>query len=447
MTPERGSLPVEHPQRRGLHEEVHARPFEPLTAPARLSHLAVLTGEAAAGRERVHLAGLCARFGAPAPSPEATQILVDLGGFRLRWERHTEFSTYGFIVEGGFEEAFADTAVNRVPADWLAGLPGEVIVAMHVAVEGRDAPRRGVSEIAALFGSAALAGSLMSSDAAAAWTDFRIREDGFSRLFVQDYAMGPRRTGRLIRRLLEVETYRMMALLAFPPARAAGPALTRIGDRLTEITGALAHGETNQEDRRLLDDLTGLAAELERLGASLAYRLGAMRAYDALVAQRLEELRENRLEGLQTVAEFLNRRYAPAIRTCESTQSRLDELSVRIGRASDLLRTRVDVHLEAQNRDLLASMNRRAKLQLRLQETVEGLSVAAISYYVIGLLGYLAKGAKTAGAPLPPDMVTGAAIPAVVALVWLGMRRMRRRLSRQMAESGEEDGAGGKASA
>ena len=430
----RGRLPAEHPLRRSLHDEVHARPFEPMTAPLRLSHLAVLTGEDKAGQERVHLAALCRRFGVEAPAPDATQVFVDLGGFRLRWERHTEFSTYGFIVEGGFEEAFSDPIINRVPADWLEALPGQVIVALHVAVEGRDAPRRSVSEVDALFGSEALAGSRMSSDAAAGWTDFRICEDGFSRIFVQDYAMGPRRTGRLIRRLLELETYRMMALLAFTPAREAGPALSRIGGRLTDITAAMADSPDNSQDRKLLDELSGLAAELERIGARLAYRLGAMRAYNALVDQRLEEIRENRLEGLQTIAEFLSRRYVPAIRTCESVQLRLDQLTLRVTRASEMLRTRVDVHLEAQNRDLLASMDRRAKLQLRLQETVEGLSVAAISYYVIGLIGYLAKGMKVAGAPVPPDLVTGAAIPLVVLLVWFGMRRMRRRLSRQVGE-------------
>lgn len=437
-----GHLPGEHPLRRELNDEVHSRPFEPMGAPVRLSHLAVLTGEQTAGQERAHLARLCAHFKLPPPDPAATQVMIEMGGFALRWERHTEFSTYGFIREGPFGEAFADPIIKRVPSDWLAAIPGALIVAIHVAVEGRGGPRYAATEAGNLLGTQqgglpggnALAGSMMSSGAAAAWTDFTIGPDGFSRILVQDYEMGPRRTGRLVRRLLEMETYRMMALLAFPLARDAAPALTKVGEEISNITTALATGQDSRDDRALLDELTRLAAEVERIGARVAYRLGAARAYTALVAQRIEELREARLEGLQTLGEFMNRRFGPAMRTCNSVQQRLDGLAARVARTSELLRTRVDVQMEAQNRDLLRSMNRRAKMQLRLQETVEGLSVVAISYYAAGLLGYAVKGLKSAywpaAWPISVETVVGAAIPVILILVWTGMRRMRRRLAR-----------------
>jgi uncharacterized membrane-anchored protein len=438
-----GHLPGEHPLRRDLNDEVHSRPFEPMVAPVRLSHLAVLTGEQTAGQERAHLARLCAHFKVPPPAAIATQVMIDMGGFALRWERHTEFSTYGFIHEGPFEEAFADPIIKRVPPDWLAAIPGALIVAIHVAVEGRGGPRYAAAEAGNLLGAVpggnAPAGSLMSSGAAAAWTDFTIGPDGFSRILVQDYEMGPRRTGRLVRRLLELETYRMMALLAFPLARDAAPALTKVGEEISNITTALATGQDSRDDRALLDELTRLAAEVERIGARIAYRLGAARAYTALVAQRIEELRETRLEGLQTLGEFMNRRFAPAMRTCTSVQQRLDGLAARVARTSELLRTRVDVQLEAQNRDLLESMNRRAKMQLRLQETVEGLSVVAISYYAASLLGYAVKGLKSAywpaAWPFSVEAVVGVAIPVILMLVWTGMRRMRRRLTQDVNET------------
>ena len=431
-----GRLPGEHPLRHALNDEVHARPFEPMVAPARISHLAVLTGEQMAGQERAHLARLCAHFGVATPDPKATQMMIDMGGFTLRWERHTEFSTYGFILGGPFAEAFGDPVIRRVPPDWLEAIPGQTIVAIHVAVEARGGPRHGAAEAAALLGGNAPAGSMMSSGAAAAWTDFTIGPDGFSRILVQDYEMGPRRTGRLVRRLLELETYRMMALLAFPLARDAGPALTKVGEEISNITTALATGQDSRDDRALLDELTRLAAEVERIGARVAYRLGAAKAYTALVAQRIEELREARLEGLQTLGEFMNRRFLPAMRTCTSVQQRLKGLAARVVRTSELLRNRVDVQLEAQNRDLLRSMNRRAMMQLRLQETVEGLSVVAISYYAAGLLGYAAKGLKDtplgAGLPVSPELVVGASIPVIFLLVWFGVRRMRRRLTRDV---------------
>jgi uncharacterized membrane-anchored protein len=104
-------------------------------------------------------------------------------------------------------------------------------------------------------------------------------------------------------------------------------------------------------------------------------------------------------------------------------------LSAKLARAADLLRTRVDVALQQQNQDLLKSMNTRTLLQLRLQQTVEGLSVAAISYYVVGLLSYLAKAAHDGGLHVEPSLVTAAFVPPVVLGVWWMLRRMRRHIT------------------
>jgi uncharacterized membrane-anchored protein len=83
---------------------------------------------------------------------------------------------------------------------------------------------------------------------------------------------------------------------------------------------------------------------------------------------------------------------------------------------------------ERQNRQLLASMDRRARLQLRLQETVEGLSIAAITYYVVGLVGYAAKALKAAGTPVDAELASGIAIPIVAVLAALGVRYVRRTI-------------------
>ena len=174
-----------------------------------------------------------------------------------------------------------------------------------------------------------------------------------------------------------------------------------------------------------VDDYT-----LDVMAASLNYRFSAARAYCRIVQARLIELREERVEGLQTITEFMERRLAPAMRTCQNIGDRLEVLSKRVARANNLLRTRVDILLEAQNRDLLASMDRRVKLQLRLQQTVEGLSVAAITYYAVGLLGYLFKALKDAGVPVNDRMATGLAVPVVLAAIWISMRRIRKTLHR-----------------
>ena len=416
----------EHPLRRGLAGEVHARPYEVMAAPVRASHLALAHGDQGdAAAERAHLAALLAAHGVEPPGEGATHFSRDLGGLRLRYERHIEFTTYTFLRFDPFDHPFRETALDLVAADWLAGLPGQVIAALHLGVEDRAAtPER----TAALFDGNPLVGSRVGSGAAEIWTDFRLHADGFGRVLIHDTGLSPGQTGRLVQRLAEVETYRLMALLAFPAARRANAEVARIDGDIAAIIGALADPAIRQNDRDLLDRLTGLAAEAERLDAATAFRLSAARAYYAIVKSRIADLREERIPGAQTVAEFMQRRLAPAMKTCETAGERQAMLSARVSRTGDLLRTRVDIALEEKNAELLRSMNRRAKMQLRLQETVEGLSVVAISYYLLGLAGYAAKGAKAAGLHIDSDLAGLAALPVVVAAVVLGLRRLRKAL-------------------
>lgn len=415
----------EHAGRRLLAGEVHARPYEQLSAPVRASHLAIMHGGLSAADERAYLAELLALHGAEPPGQDTAHVTRDLGGLRLKWERHSEFSTYTVLRFDAFTEPFAASALDLLPADWLSRLPGELIAALHVAV---DAAERSGDELAALFAGNMLIGSRVLGGAGEVWTDFRLHADGFGRALVVDRGLSRGQTGRLLQRLVEIETYRMMALLAFPVARNAFFEVTRMDRGLADIVSELADPAAGGNDRELLDRLTALSAEAERLDAGTSFRLSAARAYYDIVNRRIAELREDRLPGVQTVAEFTDRRLAPAMRTCETAAERQQLLARRAARAGDLLRTRVDIALEEKNRDLLRSMNRRAKLQLRLQETVEGLSVVAISYYLLGLVLYAAKGLKGAGLPVDPDLAALVALPVILGAVVLGLRRLRHAL-------------------
>jgi uncharacterized membrane-anchored protein len=429
----------DHALRDELTREVHARPFAHLQPSERVTHIALYTGEGGQEAGRAHVAELCRRHGKPPPGDGANFHMVELGDFRLRWERHTEFATYAFYAresaplrDDGKLDRFAHMPIERVPRDWLAGLPGELLVGLHLELEARDAPAldRDPERVASLMQVDNFAGSQVSGGAAMAWMNFWVCADGFGRVLVRDVGLGARQAGRLVQRLCEIETYRMMALLALPLARAHGGEVSELGERLRLIIEEMSRNDGMESEQRLLEELTEVSAEIERISAATSYRFSAARAYHALVERRIAELREARLEGFQTFEEFMDRRLTPAIRTCESTQDRLDSLSRRVARAGQLLRTRVDVTLEAQNRDLLESMNRRAKMQLRLQETVEGLSIAAISYYLVSLIGYLAKGTKSFGLPLSAEQITALAIPVVVGVIWIGMRQVKKSLHR-----------------
>ncbi len=360
--------------------------------------------------------------------------MADFGPFRLKWERHTEFSTYTFFrSEPVPSNPFENPVLEAVPSDWVAEIPGELMVGIHAAMEAADAPERSSDQLARMFGAESFAGAMVADGHARAFMDFWINGDGFGHLLIRDSGLAPRRAGRLLQRLLEIETYRTMALLAFPIAKDTSRTLDRIGKKLSSSMDALGALQNTDDEKGLLADLTKLAAELEQAAAATNYRFGAARAYYALVDKRIQELRESRLEGYQQFGEFMDRRLAPAMRTCEAVAQRMEGLSERLARASQLLRTRVDIQLEEQNRNLLHSMDKRARLQLRLQETVEGLSIAAVTYYGVGLVAYVAKGMKAAGAPIPVEAVTAIAVPVIAGSALLVVRRIRKIVTKESA--------------
>jgi len=416
------------PARERLLNELHARPYASLTAPAEISFLAVLAGEApdAAVAARAHLDRLCARYHVAPPSADATHFLQDLGPFAVRWERHTEFYTYWFLREGPFDTPFAAPVLGLVERDWREKLPGDVLVAAHVAIEPESAEKRTPEALSQLFNHHALIGNRIAGGAGIFWSDLRLDNDGFVRFLICDRGLSPRRAGRSVQRLLEAHTYTQMALLGLPVAQRAVPQIARVEAAVAAIADRLGTIAGIADERAVLNEITAWAAEVERIAAASNYRFAASRAYYELVQTRLRELREDREDGLQRLSVFLDRRLGPAMRTCKAAARRQADLAEGVARASTLLRTRVDVAQEAQNQELLRAMNRRARLQLRLQATVEGLSVAAISYYVIGLVSYGLKAMKEAGLPLKPAIVTGAAIPVVVALVWFGVHHARK---------------------
>jgi uncharacterized membrane-anchored protein len=433
MDQQRMPLPFrEHPLRQTVTDELHARTFEPLRAPERVSHIAALSGERGSGRNVEHLKRLLAHYGLPIPQTVDQHYWIDLGPMRLRWERHTEFVTYTFSKRGVFEHPFANPLLEELPEDWLRDLPGEVITAVSLAIEPCDRPERSNEELVELFEGNPVIGSDVAGGAGRAWSDLKIHADGYSHILLRDCGLSDNQAGRLAKRVLEINAYRAIALLGFPLAREVSGALSDADRRLAKVASRLSTPDSAANpdfESELLAELTSLAAEIEAISARTTYRFDASRAYYGMVQQRLEQLRQNRIEGLQTLSEFLDARLAPAVATCVATQERQHDLAERAARLTSLLRARVDVSLQEQNRRLLESMDRRAHLQVRLQETVEGLSVIAIGYYGVGLIGYALKGFESGGLPIDASLGMGIALPFVVGFAWFGLRRIKRRLA------------------
>lgn len=410
----------QHPERMALHNEVHARPYEPMHTPCTVLHWVYETIGESSDDIVEHLARLMKSHHLPAPDAQTNQIMVVLPNYRLRWERHAEFVTYTTWKT----DVDASHLFEVLPQTWLKTAPGRLLSAVEMRIELNNAQPK--TEADAQVVKASVAGGYASIQ-----TDFHLQGNGFSlwHLHIHDTSkISPQRIGRITQQLLEIETYRMMGLLGLPAARAVGSQLKQFELDLVSISTAIDTAQKNQEPE-LLERLTRLASQVESLFATHHARFSATSAYMSLVDQRLIELKEQTIDEHPTITVFLSRRLTPAVQTCVWAAKRLQAMSERVSRNSNLLRTRVEIEQQEHHKALLSTMTERQLSQLRLQATVEGLSAVAMSYYAAGIVGYIAKAIQPYGWPVSVEMTTAFSIPIVFIAVVLGLRRVKKSIS------------------
>lgn len=424
--------------RQELHAEIHARPYPRISAPALVTYL-VLRTEPRHGATGVAARDeLIAHFELPLAQTGVPFYVGDGDGLRMMWEQHSEFcrmtliqlAPAGLAIDG----AGSERSASPVPEAWLARWNDSRLIYSECLVLRSEQRQVDLAAVGAFFGSKEFAGSQIAGGAAAVFSDFSVDGAGLNRTLVVDHSMSPTQTGRNVQRLLEIYTYWLMSLLAFPVARTLLPYLTERERELQTINEQLVELTNPEIEARILNQLTRFEAELSQQVSRNAFRFGAAQAYFEIVQQRLRDLREERVPGLQTVAEFALRRLAPAMQTCRSVSERQQRLSERAFGVTRLLATRIELDVQLQNREVLTSLDRRAELQLQLQSTVEGLSIAAITYYLVGLVGYVIQALIELGLPLSKHVSIAVAIPVVALLVALLVRRVRARLHASVPE-------------
>ena len=417
-----------HSLKDSLIDELHNRPFPVIQLPAQVSNIVVLEP---AGRDS-EIAGLkqLAEIHNMTPPDDGVSCYYQSSeDFDLRWERHNEFSTYTLICNKKLSGTAFESGFSHISDDWLSTLSGQVISANHIdlrsAGEAPDSPK----ELEEYFDGRKLIGSKIYDGNAKLWTSMRSHSDGFSRTLLVDQGVDPSQAGRAVRNLLEISTYRSMTLLALPTARELLPEISTLEQSLSATSEKLKLIETMEDEQNLMTELIAEATQVERLIADNSFRFSATEAYFNLTETRLNMLREEKIPTIRTLKQFHVRRFIPAYNTCMSVVKRKQNLSQRIGRTSELLHSRLQLSLEDQNQRLLASMDKRSKIQLRLQQTVEGLSVVAITYYSMGLLRLMVE-------PLPVERylylsdsaVVAIATPIIFFSALMVVRRIRKKL-------------------
>jgi len=402
-----------HPDRRLIDAEIHARPVQPLAGPARIRRAAFM---ADADRRQLQAlrTTLAARHGDL--RPEARQLEYGANGYRVTAEVHNEFATLTWV--GPIDDW----------TPWPAGIGLEAFEDMPLIAATRiDLVAAAEISPAALagFSPLSLCYSALYDGTAQAATDFVMDAEGFTRFELAAGRCGELRRGVLVRRLLEIETYRTLVLLGLPLARSRGADVQAQEARLSALMRQLALGTSVSDNQQSLDALHQLSLEIARAQDELSFRFAATHAYAEVLRARLNRLTEVSIAEFTTIARYLENRIDPAVATCRALEKRLDSVAAKVARSTELLNTRISLSIETQNQAVFDTISRTARNQYELQQTVEGLSIVAISYYALSLIGDVLSGASVV-LPVDREIVLALAAPLVVLVTWFALRLVRR---------------------
>lgn len=452
-------------------------------------------------RDYAHLERMCDHLTVAPPPRGATFFTADVGPLSVRWERHTEVCTYTFARALARDDAEAaarpfdesHVATSLVPAPWLEAMPGGIVSATHVAlVEGDPADgwgdeggpfdaasRGGVSEAddesAAEIETAALrretagaallrrvkplfhrgeviTGSTLDRGRFRAYSDWRVHADGFARIAIHHRpddrrAFVSSAAGKATQRVIELDKYRVLALMGLPFAQELSRTVDALNEELMRVMDAIGDAEKPSAEapnpnlrRELLSRLTALASTAQKLSAVAHDRFAASAAYAELVSDRVRYLTMGKIPAVPGMASFVLDATEPGARTCAAVRRRLDKLAHSAHLAANVMQTSLTVEQHARSNESLARLRATATAQLTMQHNVEGLSTVALTYYSLGVLGYAAKATAGTGAlPVAPEVALGAAIP----LVWMAVSAAVRRMKRAAMMEGEGGGGGG----
>jgi uncharacterized membrane-anchored protein len=330
-----------------------------------------------------------------------------------------------------------------LPIEFLENFPGDRFLSTWIEMVPSNFNFRPI-DIEDYFYHDNFAGSNVAEDGANVFMSFKSdRTDflgsGFRRVFIQNKNLRTRRTGRLLQRIVELETYQVLSLLGLPQVRQETSNLSNLEKQITKITKSVSKTAKKNLNKKSIDypdyqqdlnELSYVVAKIEEIDSSTNYRLSATAAYYKLVEQRIQDLREERLESFQTSYEFLSRRLQPAIRTTEAFSRRLESLATRAQRADNLVRTQIEMGVQIQNKNLLESMELRARAQLRLQETVESLSIVAITYYIVGLLSTLVDPINFDKFFISKTVFLALCVPIILILIWYIAKMVRKKINK-----------------
>ena len=417
----------EHPARRQVVGEMHLRRWPGLSSPCLIIQWLRFVSEDEKDAQRAKLTELTpAGRLAPVSGPQHLSGTLS-EGVSFVWEGHSEATSLTLFLHDAaatlFRDPHSDQALSALIAE-IEAFDGEVIRATRLWIAPDDAAAEAVLPQAAF-----VSGELVSchlGGSARLWSDFRIQPDGYGRLLLAANDVPAGDLSRILQRLQELGNYRNMALVGLPMAQSYWPRLNRAEAMLREIGTDEIRADVRDDD--LLTRISELSLELMSLATDSGFRMGATAAYARLVQDRLTELKVQPIAGYLSLIDFTQRRFLPAVRTCAAFAQREQQLSLRAAQFTSLLRARISTRIENQNARLLASLERSALMQVRLQQLVEGLSIVAVTYYALSLVEKVMTGVESVYPSVHGHLMVAVLTVPMLLVITVVLRAMKKKL-------------------
>lgn len=351
----------------------------------------------------------------------------------LRWEIHSEYYNYQFwYLPADREKCLSfgelETEIPTLPVCFL----GTKVTALDIIIT--DDPAYSKPErIQELLGDTIYANRVMGTDIRI-MTNYRPDKRNRERYLVTtgNEAVLMDRIEQVVENIGQTENYYHLLLLPLPDyftkLNTVGIIEKRVAERTERITATMetAAGEDMEV---WLKDLTSELSQIHNLNERLRHRFSATFHYDKLYNRALDDWHAEPLEHYEPLRNVLNRKTEMITDDYHRLIQRVDASEKSIADLISVLRTRIDLILQRQNLEMLEGMHATAKHQVKLQETVEGLSIIVISYYLTGLAGYVFKAMEKAWG-LNSSLATGIFVPIAILfslfMTWKFKKAMER---------------------
>lgn len=420
----------EHPARRSRLAMPGLMSIQPLVAPCCMGYLAMETDPASIEADREHLGWLCYSVGAPPPDSASMVHEFDIRGIRLRWERQPELATYIVTRSGMMEDAFATSALAALPPDWVAGLPGRLLVGLSIQIEETSGPERSPAAMTRLFGNDAWQGVSLGGGSGVLWSDWRPDDLGMVRLLIRNIRMSDRELGRMVHRLCQIESARMRILARSLYLQQGEPHLLAIERKMAELVATGVAAPDPDDDMARADLMAALTRDLEHLASQLpdlaSNESDLVRCEDAIAG-----LREGRIENLPLLSETVLPDCRRAANSGNRILTRIDQARLLLTRLGQAAQIRANLLAVEQSRDLVAIQGRMLQRQAIGQTVIVLAAMPMSAYALVGLSEILGKALVAMGVPVDGSVIAAAMLPfAIMGALGFG-RMMLNRLSRR----------------